>query len=55
MSNDKISAVGVNIAEKTTMIWNVADSMGNKNDIIQPDQTLDSLITNSIELIQYAR
>lgn len=29
--------------------------MENKNDIIQSDQALDSLITNSIELIQYAR
>lgn len=27
MSNDKISAVGVNIAEKATMIWNVADML----------------------------
>ena len=29
--------------------------MENKNDIIHSDQALDSLITNSIELIQYAR
>ncbi len=29
--------------------------MENINEIIQSDQTLDSLITNSIELIQYAR
>ena len=29
--------------------------MENKNDIAQSDQALDSLITNSIELIQYAR
>lgn len=27
MSNDKIQAVGVNIAEKATMIWNVADML----------------------------
>ena len=27
MSNDKIKAVGVNIAEKATMIWNVADML----------------------------
>lgn len=27
MSNDKISAVGTNIAEKATMIWNVADAL----------------------------
>ena len=27
MSDDKISAVGVNIAEKATMIWNVADML----------------------------
>ena len=27
MSNDKISAVGVNIAEKATVIWNVADML----------------------------
>ena len=27
MSNDKIQAVGVNIAEKVTMIWNVADML----------------------------
>lgn len=25
MSDDKINAVGTNIAEKATMIWNVAD------------------------------
>ena len=25
MTNDKISAVGVNLAEKKTVIWNVAD------------------------------
>lgn len=25
MPNDKISAVGVNLAEKKTVIWNVAD------------------------------
>ena len=25
MSNDRFTAVGVNIAEKATMIWNVAD------------------------------
>lgn len=25
MSNDKISDVGINIAEKATVIWNVAD------------------------------
>lgn len=25
MSNDKISVVGTNIAEKATVIWNVAD------------------------------
>lgn len=29
--------------------------MENKNDIIQSDQALDALVTNSIELIQYAR
>ena len=29
--------------------------MENKNDIMQSDQALDSLIINSIELIQYAR
>ncbi len=27
MSDDKISAVGINIAEKATMIWNVADML----------------------------
>lgn len=27
MPNDKISAVGANIAEKATMIWNVADML----------------------------
>lgn len=27
MSNDKIQVVGVNIAEKATMIWNVADML----------------------------
>ena len=27
MSNDKIQIVGVNIAEKATMIWNVADML----------------------------
>ena len=27
MANDKISAVGANIAEKATMIWNVADAL----------------------------
>ena len=27
MSNDKIQAVGINIAEKATMIWNVADML----------------------------
>ena len=27
MSSDKISAVGINIAEKATMIWNVADML----------------------------
>ena len=27
MANDKISAVGTNIAEKATMIWNVADML----------------------------
>lgn len=27
MSNDKIQAVGVNITEKATMIWNVADML----------------------------
>ena len=27
MANDKISAVGTNIAEKATMIWNVADAL----------------------------
>ena len=27
MTNDKISAVGINIAEKATVIWNVADML----------------------------
>ncbi len=27
MANDKIAEVGVNIAEKATMIWNVADML----------------------------
>ena len=27
MPNDKITAVGANIAEKATMIWNVADML----------------------------
>jgi len=27
MSNDKISDVGINIAEKATVIWNVADML----------------------------
>lgn len=29
--------------------------MDNKNDMIKSDQSLDALISNSIELIQYAR
>ena len=27
MTNDKIAVVGTNIAEKATMIWNVADML----------------------------
>ncbi len=27
MTNDKIAVVGANIAEKATMIWNVADML----------------------------
>lgn len=27
MGNDKISDVGINIAEKATVIWNVADML----------------------------
>ena len=27
MSNDRISAVGANISEKATMIWNAADML----------------------------
>lgn len=29
MDNDKISDVGINIAEKATVIWNVADIQKN--------------------------
>ena len=29
MSNDRIGVVGTNIAEKATMIWNVADMLRN--------------------------
>ena len=29
MVNDKINVVGTNIAEKATMIWNVADILYN--------------------------
>ncbi|MCD7748482.1 MAG: hypothetical protein LUH42_00340 [Oscillospiraceae bacterium] len=31
MANDKIAEVGVNIAEKATMIWNVADMLGGRS------------------------
>lgn len=27
MSNNKISEIGINIAEKATVIWNVADTL----------------------------
>ena len=40
MSNDRISAVGTNISEKATMIWNAADSHMKPVCTSRPDLTL---------------
>ena len=39
---------------KLKMDWK-GDRMDNKNEMIETNQSLDTLITNSIELIQYVR
>lgn len=37
MANDKINMVGTNIAEKATMIWNVADMLRGRLNLTNMD------------------
>ncbi len=66
MSDDKISAVGTNIAEKATVIWNVADMLRGPFKpheyglVILPMTVVkrfhDCLLpTHAIDIIEYAR
>ena len=47
MANDKFTVVGTNIAEKATMIWNVADMYGIDTD------TLYEYVTSDRQVMYY--